>query len=85
MINAERPGSELLEKVKHIARINVGVCNDRQNLPQVRRLVQNRIRYIYGCTKHDHEITGIRTIDSNCTSSDPSPVSSLETKPTSRK
>lgn len=24
MINAERPGSELLEKVKHIARINVG-------------------------------------------------------------
>jgi hypothetical protein len=24
MINAEKPGSELLEKVKHIARINVG-------------------------------------------------------------
>lgn len=24
MINAERPNSELLEKVKHIARINVG-------------------------------------------------------------
>ncbi|MDD2038760.1 relaxase/mobilization nuclease domain-containing protein [Pseudomonas putida] len=34
---------------------------------------KNRIRYIYGCTKHDHEITGIRTIDSNCTSSDPLP------------
>ncbi|KAA0983398.1 hypothetical protein FQ192_29610 [Pseudomonas sp. ANT_J12] len=24
MINAEKPGSQLLEKVKHIARINVG-------------------------------------------------------------
>ena len=24
MINAEKPGTELLEKVKHIARINVG-------------------------------------------------------------
>lgn len=24
MINAEKPGSELLEKVKHIAKINVG-------------------------------------------------------------
>lgn len=34
---------------------------------------KNRIRYIFGCTKHDHEITGIRTIDSNCTSSDPLP------------
>ncbi|WP_137163402.1 relaxase/mobilization nuclease domain-containing protein [Pseudomonas asiatica] len=34
---------------------------------------KNRIRYIYGCTKHDHEITGIRTIDSNCLSSDPLP------------
>lgn len=34
---------------------------------------RGRIRYIFGCTKHDHEITGIRTIDSNCTSSDPLP------------
>ncbi|WP_372029924.1 relaxase/mobilization nuclease domain-containing protein [Pseudomonas kurunegalensis] len=34
---------------------------------------KNRIRYIFGCTKHDHEITGIRTIDSNCLSSDPLP------------
>ncbi|MGR6496978.1 relaxase/mobilization nuclease domain-containing protein [Pseudomonas fulva] len=34
---------------------------------------KGRIRYIFGCTKHDHEITGIRTIDSNCTSSDPLP------------
>lgn len=34
---------------------------------------KKRIRYIFGCTKHDHEITGIRTIDSNCMSSDPLP------------
>lgn len=34
---------------------------------------KSRIRYIYGGTKHDHEVTGIRTIDSNCTSSDPLP------------
>ena len=34
---------------------------------------KGRIRYIFGCTKHDHEITGIRTIDSNCLSSDPLP------------
>ncbi len=34
---------------------------------------KNRIRYIFGCTKHDHEITGIRTIDSNCVSADPLP------------
>lgn len=34
---------------------------------------KSRIRYIFGCSKHDHEITGIRTIDSNCLSSDPLP------------
>ncbi|MBT0622502.1 relaxase/mobilization nuclease domain-containing protein [Pseudomonas fluorescens] len=34
---------------------------------------KGRIRYIFGCTKHDHEITGIRTIDSNCLSPDPLP------------
>ncbi|WP_070094280.1 relaxase/mobilization nuclease domain-containing protein [Pseudomonas monteilii] len=34
---------------------------------------KGRIRYIFGCTKHDHEITGIRTIGSNCLSSDPLP------------
>ncbi|MCO7524886.1 relaxase/mobilization nuclease domain-containing protein [Pseudomonas asiatica] len=35
---------------------------------------KGRIRYIFGCTKHDHEITGIRTIDSNCFSRDPLPA-----------
>ncbi|AYN11765.1 relaxase/mobilization nuclease domain-containing protein [Pseudomonas putida] len=35
---------------------------------------KGRIRYIFGCTKHDHEITGIRTIDSNCFSPDPLPA-----------
>ncbi|MFG0862795.1 relaxase/mobilization nuclease domain-containing protein [Pseudomonas sp. CJQ_13] len=30
-----------------------------------------RIRYIFGCTKHDHGISGISTIDSNCISRDP--------------
>jgi hypothetical protein len=34
---------------------------------------KGRIRYIFGCTKHDHEITGIRTIDLNCLSPDPLP------------
>ncbi|EPL16043.1 relaxase/mobilization nuclease domain-containing protein [Pseudomonas sp. CF161] len=34
---------------------------------------KGRIRYIFGCTKHDHEITGILTIDSNCLSPDPLP------------
>lgn len=34
---------------------------------------KGRIRYIFGCTKHDHEITGIQTIDSNCLSPDPLP------------
>ena len=34
---------------------------------------KKRIRYIFGCTKHDHEIDGIMTIDSNCISSDPLP------------
>lgn len=34
---------------------------------------KGRIRYIFGCTKHDHEITGIRTIDYNCLSPDPLP------------
>lgn len=34
---------------------------------------KGRIRYIFGCTKHDHKITGIRTIDSNCLSPDPLP------------
>jgi hypothetical protein len=34
---------------------------------------KGRIRYIFGCTKHDHEITGIHTIDSNCLSQDPLP------------
>lgn len=33
----------------------------------------NYIRYIFGCTKHDHEIDGIMTIDSNCISADPLP------------
>jgi len=35
---------------------------------------KGRIRYIFGCTKHDHEITGIRTIHSNCLSPDPLPA-----------
>ena len=34
---------------------------------------KNRIRYIYGCTKHDHEISGIRTISHNTMSRDPLP------------
>lgn len=34
---------------------------------------KNRIRYIFGCTKHDHEISRIQTIDSNCFTSDPLP------------
>jgi hypothetical protein len=35
---------------------------------------KNRIRYIFGCTKHDHEISQIVTIDSNCISKDPLPA-----------
>lgn len=35
---------------------------------------KNRIRYIYGCTKHDHEISGIRTISHNTMSRDPLPA-----------
>ncbi|MGY2277563.1 relaxase/mobilization nuclease domain-containing protein [Pseudomonas monsensis] len=31
---------------------------------------KNRIRYIFGCTKHDHEISGIRTISHNTMSKD---------------
>lgn len=34
---------------------------------------KKRIRYIFGCTKHDHEISQIVTIDSNCISTDPLP------------
>ncbi len=34
---------------------------------------RNRIRYIFGCTKHDHEISGIRTISHNTMSKDPLP------------
>lgn len=33
-----------------------------------------RIRYIFGCTKHDHEISGIRTISFNTMSKDPLPA-----------
>ncbi len=32
---------------------------------------RNRIRYIYGSTKHDHEITGIVTVGMNCLTADP--------------
>lgn len=35
---------------------------------------KGRIRYIFGCTKHDHEISQIVTIDSNCVSNDPLPA-----------
>lgn len=35
---------------------------------------KKRIRYIFGCTKHDHEISQIVTIDSNCISTDPLPA-----------
>lgn len=35
---------------------------------------KKRIRYVFGCTKHDHEISQIMTIDSNCISSDPLPA-----------
>jgi hypothetical protein len=34
---------------------------------------KKRLRYIYGCTKHDHEIDGMQTIDINCMSDDPMP------------
>lgn len=34
---------------------------------------KNRIRYIFGCTKHDHEISGIRMISNNTMSKDPLP------------
>lgn len=34
---------------------------------------KNRIRYIFGCTKHDHSISGIRTISFNTMSTDPLP------------
>lgn len=34
---------------------------------------KNRIRYIFGCTKHDHEISGIRTINFNTMSRNPLP------------
>ncbi|MEW9857822.1 relaxase/mobilization nuclease domain-containing protein [Pseudomonas putida] len=34
---------------------------------------KNRIRYIFGCTKHDHAISEIRTISLNCLASDPLP------------
>lgn len=34
---------------------------------------RNRIRYIFGCTKHDHAISEIRTISLNCLSEDPLP------------
>lgn len=35
---------------------------------------KKRIRYIYGCTKHDHAISQILTIDSNCIATDPLPA-----------
>lgn len=35
---------------------------------------KNRIRYMFGCTKHDHEISGIRTIGFNTMSRDPLPA-----------
>ena len=35
---------------------------------------KKRIRYIFGCTKHDHEISQIVTIESNCISRDPLPA-----------
>lgn len=35
---------------------------------------KKRIWYIFGCTKHDHEISQIVTIDSNCISKDPLPA-----------
>ncbi len=34
---------------------------------------KNRIRYIFGCTKHDHAISEIKTISLNCMSADPLP------------
>lgn len=34
---------------------------------------KNRLRYIFGCSKHDHEISLIKTMDSNCMSRDPLP------------
>lgn len=34
---------------------------------------KSRLRYIFGSSKHDHEISMIRTIDSNCLSRDPLP------------
>lgn len=34
---------------------------------------KKRIRYIFGCTKHDHTISEIRTISLNCLASDPLP------------
>lgn len=39
---------------------------------------RNRIHYIYGSTKHDHEITGIVTVGMNCLTADPlgSPIQS---------
>lgn len=32
---------------------------------------RNRIKYIYGSTKHDHEIASILTVDMNCLTADP--------------
>jgi hypothetical protein len=34
---------------------------------------KKRIRYIFGCTKHDHHISEIRTISLNCLAADPLP------------
>jgi len=34
---------------------------------------KNRIRYIFGCTKHDHAISEIRTISLSCLASNPLP------------
>jgi len=34
---------------------------------------KKRIRYIFGCTKHDHAISEIRTISLNCLAADPLP------------
>ncbi|WAH60793.1 relaxase/mobilization nuclease domain-containing protein [Pseudomonas silvicola] len=41
---------------------------------------RNRIRYIYGSTKHDHEIDGIVTVAMNCLSTDPLNTSGQSTE-----
>jgi len=41
--------------------------------PKIHGSFKNRIRYIFGCSKHDHAISKILTIDSSCISPDPLP------------